>query len=291
MEQLFEGSHVNSGDRYEKGVYYEAELHGFSAANKLLFKLGDKWGIMDSSEFSVLNVNMGAIKQLRGKKLGFYVTSECSSYYTLSRKAVQQQYLNENVSKLKAGDIVDGRVCNVTDNYCFVELGYGYTCLLLLENACVAHTTTLTQLFEAGMSVKLLVKQGLNRQNKLSVSMKELLGTWSDNINDLGDASEEQEGYITRVTDYGAYVLLRPNLFGLTADTAVVRYDLHAGDFVTCKIRKVKEDKAKVILDVVENKGKQVDFKSCFKLNYYIEDREVYPVWNYSPNKVFRADV
>lgn len=286
MEQIFEGNlEINSG-KYKKHTYYEAPLVGITSDDRLLFHLGDKKGIMKMEDFSMLPATKGMMISMIGQKLGFYIVSECTSYYTLSRKAVQEQYIKEVVSKYEAGDIVTGRIKNITASYCFVELGYGYTALLLLENACVAHINSLNQLFKPGMELKVLIKKPLNNQYKLAISLKELLGDWKDNYTEL-EGNESILGYVTRVTDYGAYVLLRPNFFGLTSERAVTQFDIKAGDTLVCQIAKVKEEASKVVIKPIKNKGSMPELDSYFALNYYIDDKTFVPVWKYSNLKTY----
>lgn len=290
MEQLFEGClAAKPVDKCKKHEYYEAVLLRVNKKDELIFQLGNKMGVMPLSEFSALPPNRSAAVKLCGKKLGFYVTGETNENYTLSRKQVQQEYLDTVVSKYKVGDIVNGKVSNIASNLCFVELGYGYTALLMLENVCVAHINSLNQVFSEGQEIKVMVSEPLSSSNKLGVSMKELLGTWEENL-DYVDAEKNEEiltGFVSRVADYGAYIILTPNLYGLCDENIIEQKNLHAGDTVCCVIKRARKDNGKLIIKVCNNLGVLPDVSCYFQLHYFIEGKTFGDSWRYSPSKTF----
>lgn len=110
---------------------------------------------------------------------------------------------------------------------------------------------------------------------KLTFSLKELLGTWEENVAAFS-AGETVTGTVRSVESYGVFVELAPNLAGL----ADPRFDLEKGQKVSVYIKSISNEKMKIKLAVVEV---FCELSSPQELKYYITAPHI-DDWLYSPS-------
>lgn len=237
MERIYEGDRFGTpeneqwiakmcaGAEIPVNTYIEARVDSYNANGDLSFIFGNNYGIMDKDliEFPSRQTN-AHMRKYRGVVKGFYVVGkqeqgDCIEY-KLSRKAVIEEYYNETIAKLKHGDIVDGKVSHIGSNkLVFIDLGYGYVTVITPMNASILRYDNLSDLFEAGDAVKLLVLAGVEETGTqfIHVSHKELLGTWEQNAQKF-TVGEKVWGRVYDIADYGTFVQLTANILALTRD-------------------------------------------------------------------------
>lgn len=105
--------------------------------------------------------------------------------------------------------------------------------------------------FGIGQEVKVMVKDIDRKQNRVSFTYKELLGTWEDNIKEFKQGTVVQ-GIVreTEKSKNGIFVELTPNLVGLAEYKDNVEY----GQNVNVYIKKIIPEKKKVKLLIFDNK-------------------------------------
>ena len=90
-------------------------------------------------------------------------------------------------SPLKEGMIVNGIVKSVQPYGAFVEMENGKVGLLHIENISVARIKTPLERFKIGQNIKVVIKSIDEETNRITLSYKELLGTWQENIKEFNE--------------------------------------------------------------------------------------------------------
>ena len=117
---------------------------------------------------------------------------------------------------------------------------------------CISRIKSPFERFEIGQEVQVMVKDIDRKQNKISFTYKELLGTWEDNIKEFKQGTVVKG--IARDTEKsknGIFIELKPNLVGLAEYKENVEY----GQDVDVYIKKIIPEKKKVKLLIFENGG------------------------------------
>jgi small subunit ribosomal protein S1 len=126
--------------------------------------------------------------------------------------------------------------------------------------------------FQVGDNIKAVIKSVAD-DGKITLSHKELLGTWEENAREFS-AGQTVTGVVRSVEDYGIFVEITPNLAGLAEPRDGVRVGQQASVF----IKSILKDKMKIKLIIIDS------FESNYipKIKYYNTD-DVISEWEYSP--------
>ncbi len=154
--------------------------------------------------------------------------------------AERAQKQKELFARLNIGDTIEGTVKNVTDFGAFVDLG-GVDGLLHISEMSWGRVEHPKKVFKTGQPLKVLVKD--IRDTKIALSLK------FPETNPWVDAEEEfavgsiVEGKVARMTDFGAFVELKPGVDALLHVSQISRAHvekpsdvLSVGQEVTAKI-------------------------------------------------------
>ena len=163
----------------------------------------------------------------------------------LSRCAAQQECMDNYVSYLTPGDIIDVQVTHLENFGCFVDIGCGIPSLIPIDNISVSRISHPHDRFYPGQSIKAVVRSVEN--GRITLSHKELLGTWEENAA-LFCSGETVAGIIRSVESYGIFVELTPNLTGL----AEPKSGVYPGQQASVYIKNLLPDKMKVKLIIVD---------------------------------------
>jgi ribosomal protein S1 len=210
---------------------------------------GNKVGHCPYSEFeynmvSSRSVSEDRLKSIAERKIGkqayFKVLGIEKGIYILSRKGLQVEAYNK-IQKKPIGTVIDGWCLWVNKNGAFIDVGYGLTGHMLLHKVCKAKVTQESSMKDLGRMK--CVYQGIKEDGGIRLSMIELLGTWSQNIETI-DEGENMSGYINNIDGTLAYVELTPNL----VCTAECRGSWWKPmDKVVVEISKIDREKKRVI--------------------------------------------
>lgn len=153
-----------------------------------------------------------------------------------------------NGNSLKVGQIVNGVVKAVKSYGAFVELEQGDTGLIYIEDLSVARIKTPFERLKIGQNVKVVVKYIDRDLKRITLSYKELLGTWEENAKKF-EEGETVKGIVreTEKCKNGIFVELTPNLVGL----AEYKDGMEYGKPVDVYIKKIIPEKHKVKLIIV----------------------------------------
>ena len=169
----------------------------------------------------------------------------------VAKKLEMQKELFE---KIKAGDVVEGTVKNVTDFGAFIDLG-GVDGLLHISEMSWGRVENPKKVFKVGETLKVLIKD--IDGTKVALSLK------FDDSNPWKNASEkyavgnEVTGKVARMTDFGAFVELEPGIDALLHVSQIAREHiekpadvLSVGQEVTAKVVDFNEEGKKISLSI-----------------------------------------
>lgn len=190
----------------------------------------------------------------------------------LSRKNVQKRCKEEFLDNLALGDIIDAKVTHLEKFGAFIDIGAGINALIPIDMLSVSRISHPRQRLSEGQKIKVVLRK--REGDKLTFSLKELLGTWEENA-ELFTPGETVTGVIRSIEDYGVFIELMPNLAGL----AELEDGLFEGQSVAVYIKSIIKQKMKIKLIIVEaydydEKGKE--------LVYFNNDSHI-SYWLYSP--------
>jgi len=167
------------------------------------------------------------------------------------RRLLRVDHLNE----FQVGQVVEGKVVQITDFGVFVNLGSvdGMVHVSAMSRRRVNHPSELVQ---KGETVRAVIKEINQNSQRLSLSMKELeANPWTDAEKEFPVGSQHK-GKIKSLTDFGAYVELKPGVEGLIhiSEMSWARRIKHpselfqAGQEVSVHVLEISETKQKVAL-------------------------------------------
>ena len=192
----------------------------------------------------------------------------------LSRRAVQEECMENFISTLRTGDIIPAKVTHLEQFGAVVDIGCGIPSLIPIDSISISRISHPSDRFVPYQNIRVIIK-GQNG-GKILLSHKELLGTWEENAARFS-CGETVSGTIRSVEDYGIFVELAPNLAGL----AEPKENVQAGDKASVYIKAIIPEKMKVkliIVDVFKEQRKDPSFRY-----FYNEDHISHWVYS-SPN-------
>ncbi len=207
------------------------------------------------------------------KVTGFSKDKEGKPCVLLSRKAAQQQCMEEYIKALKPGDVIDAKVTHFEPFGCFVDIGCGIPSLIPIDAISVSRISHPGDRFQIGQDIKVVVKS-VESSGKVCLSHKELLGTWEENAANF-HPGETVAGIVRSIETYGVFVELTPNLAGL----AELKENVQVGQSASVYIKSLIPEKMKVKLIIVDSFQEEY---SPGALRYYVTGGRM-EEWRYSP--------
>ena len=177
--------------------------------------------------------------------LGFQRDDRGNVSAILSRKAVQLGCKKKFLDLLTQGDIIDARVTHLEKFGAFIDIGAGINALIPIDMLSVSRISHPRERVFEGEDIKVVLRK--REAHKLTFSLKELLGTWSENAA-MFQAGETVTGTVRSIETYGVFVELTPNLAGLAEPCDY----LFEGQRVAVYIKSVLPEKMKIKLVIVE---------------------------------------
>ena len=228
--------------------------------HNLIVELGSMKGIIKREE-GAMGIREGAVRDIAlisrvGKSvcficIGFEETENGGKIALLSRRKAQEKFTRYMQDNLRPGDVIDAKVTHLDTFGAFCDIGCGVAALLPIDCISVSRITHPSDRFSVGMKIKAVVKTIAN-DGKVTLSHRELLGTWEENANCFS-AHQTVSGVVRSVEDYGVFVELAPNLAGLAECYEGVK----VGDTAGVYIKNIIPEKMKIkliIIDVCEEK-------------------------------------
>ena len=320
MENLFlpEGCRISSVSNTETlatpaGLEKAAENGDILEANALLcdrelglhVDLGCMQGIIPRHEV-VFTQNGEEVKDIAiisrvGKPVCFTVERIARSasghpIALLSRKNAQRRCVIHRLSQLNPGDVIPVRVTHLERFGAFCDVGCGICALLPLDCISVSRIAHPSDRLQPGMMLWCAVRAIDPVSGRITLSLRELLGTWEQNAA-LFCAGQTAAGIIRSVEKYGVFVELTPNLAGLAelrpdaGSHDMARLQACIGHYTGVYIKSIQPDRMKIKLVLIDSYRGEAAHAG---LRYFIDPEHTahMDTWRYSPegaNKIIET--
>ena len=269
-------------EAYKQGKILEGRVMLCDSEHNLHVDLGCMKGIIPRREGAV-GISEGATRDIAliskvNKPVCFVVTDfefdEYGEIYAiLSRKRVQEKCMEEYVSRLEPGDVIDAKICHMEPFGVFADIGCGINALLPIDGISVSRIPHPNVRFTSNQQIRAVVKSR-DELGRIVLSHKELLGTWEENASKFS-VGETVPGIVRSTEKYGIFVELAPNLAGL----AEAAENIFPGQNTAVYIKSIIPERMKIKLIIVD----------CFDAEYppqkitYFSDSPRISYWRYSP--------
>ena len=191
----------------------------------------------------------------------------------LSRRRAQQLCCDEYIRCLCPGDVIPARVTHLEPFGCFVDIGCGICSMIPIDCISISRISHPGDRFVPGQDIHAVVT-GVDDSLRVSLSHKELLGSWEENAAQFC-AGETVSAIIRSVESYGIFAELAPNLAGL----AELRPGVRAGQQASVYIKSLIPEKMKVKLILIDAFDAPAPVQP---LQYFIDSGHL-DHWVYSP--------
>lgn len=255
------------------GKIVEAPCVVCDSRHNLIVDFGFIKGIVPRCE-GAIGIDDGTTRDIAlisrvNKSICFKVTAIATDEYgkkvaILSRKKAQQECFCNYISRLIPGDIIRARVTHIEQFGCFVDIGCGIPSLIPIDTLSVSRISHPSDRIFVGQQLNVVIKA--IEGSKISLSHKELLGTWEENAS-FFTAGETVTGYVRSIENYGIFVELTPNLAGLAEFRENVCVNQHASVYIKAIIPEKMKIKL-IIVDTFDCGFSSGDFRYFIKGNH-----------------------
>ncbi|MBE6788125.1 MAG: 30S ribosomal protein S1 [Ruminococcaceae bacterium] len=242
-------------DAFIQGKTLEARAICCDCDHNLILDLGCMKGVIPRAE-AAIGIEAGDVRDIAiisrvnkptcFKILCFAKNEDGSDYAILSRRAVQEECKKEYIDSLLPGDIIPVTITRLEPFGCFVDIACGIISMIPIDFISVSRISHPCDRFINGQSICAVVKS-IDECGKITLSHKELLGTWEENARSF-NIGETVSGIIRSVESYGIFVELSPNLAGL----AEPKENVKTGQQASVYIKNIIPDKMKVKLIIID---------------------------------------
>ena len=252
----------------------EANVVMCDAEHNLIVDLGIMRGIIPRDE-GAIGIREGTTRDIAlisrvGRAVSFIVkeitNDSCGKKQAvLSRRIAQEKCLDYIIENLSIGDIVDARITHLESFGAFCDIGCGNVALLPIDAISVSRIAHPKDRFFVGDKIRAIIKN-IDNENKITLSHKELLGTWQENAEQFSQG-QTVSGVVRSVENYGVFVELTPNLAGLaeSKDNVVV------GQNASVYIKSIIPEKMKIKLIIIDSFDAPIDNE----YKYYFEGEHI----------------
>lgn len=265
-------------EAFEEQKIIEAKAKVCDLNHNLIVDLGVMKGIIPREEGAV-GIKDGTVRDIAiisrvNRPVCFVITgfekdSNGRTYAILSRERAQKFCMENYISKLSKGDVVDAKITHLENFGAFADIGCGIIALMPIDTISVSRIEHPRERFTSGMDIKAVIKSIEN--GRISLSHKELLGTWQENA-DKFVVGETVSGIVRSVESYGAFVELSPNLAGLAESKEGVK----VGQQASVYIKSIIPNKMKIKLIIIDtfdytyNPGQPAYFSHETHIDHFI---------------------
>lgn len=286
----------------ENGIILEANAILCDKEMNLHVDLGCMMGIIPRTEVVLCRegeqVKDIAVISRVGKPVCFTVEQiSCSRtgepYALLSRKNAQRKCALYSLSNLIPGDIIPVRVTHLERFGAFADVGCGICALLPLDGISVSRISHPGDRLTPGMMLHCVVRAMDPESGRITLSLRELLGTWEQNAS-LFSAGQTAAGIIRSVEKYGIFVELTPNLAGLaelradTNGTEAAKMQACIGRYTGVYIKSIQPERMKIKLVLIDAYRGEAAHSG---IRYFVDTEQVHHIdrWRYSPASANRV--
>lgn len=239
-------------EAFYTGELLQATALAFDHAQRLRLTLAGKPAYMDYADCAD-GLDSGLVRDIAiltrvGRPVCFVITQlpqDGNGYYKVSRRIAQQQCKQNYLNLLVPGDIIPCRVTHIEPFGAFCDVGCGISALLPIDCLSVSRIQSPADRVSVGDDLYCVIKSR-DEQNRLVLSLRELLGSWQENAAGFS-VGETVVGIVRSVEPYGVFIEIAPNLAGLAEHTE----GLTLGQSVSVYIKNILPDKMKIKLVIV----------------------------------------
>jgi len=245
----------------------------------LYVKLGHYTGVIPHLE-GAIGISDGTTRDIAllsrvGKPVSVVVTQiRENGALCLSRRKAQEQAQSCLLHHTRPGDILPATITHLESFGAFVDLGCGLPSLMGIETLSVSRISHPNQRFLPEQEIFCVVTDINQTTRRLSLTHKELLGTWEENVEQFAPGMTVT-GIVRSVKEYGIFVELAPNLSGL----AEVRTGFEEGDAVSVYIKSILPERMKIKLLLI---AKLAPSPSPPSIRYFQTEGRL-SRWEYAP--------
>ncbi len=120
----------------------------------------------------------------------------------------------EIISKLEKGQVLEGKVKNITSYGVFVDLG-GVDGLIHITDLSWGRVSDPHEVVELDQDIKVVIIDFDNEKKRIALGLKQLQPHPWDNLGDDVKVGDHVHGKVVVMTDYGAFVEVQPGVEGL----------------------------------------------------------------------------
>lgn len=265
----------------DSGAVYEGTVTMCDSAHNLYLDLGGYQGIIPRTE-GALGILEGTVRDIAliskvnrrvcFKIKGFHRTEDGALQPVLSRRSVQLDCMKHYIDLLSPGDIIPAKITRLESFGAFIDIGAGINALIPIDMLSVSRINHPRERISQEQLIQTVLRK--RETQKLTFSLKELLGTWEENAEGLA-VGDTVTGIVRSVEDYGIFVELAPNLAGLAEPFDGVS----VGQRVSVFIKSVLPDKMKIKLVIID--AFDAD-NSPAPLDFFVTQKHL-DRWVYSP--------
>jgi small subunit ribosomal protein S1 len=279
-------SPVTLSDAIVRQSVLEAPVIMCDTDHNLIVNLGCMKGVIPRNEGAV-GIDDGSTRDIAlisrvGRTVCFVVkelkTDENGQVYAvLSRKKAQEICKEYILNCLQIGEVIDARVTHLESFGAFCDIGCGNIALLPIDAISVSRISHPKDRFKVGDDIKAVIKN-IAHDGKITLSHKELLGTWEENARNFS-SGQTVTGVVRSVEDYGIFVEITPNLAGL----AEPKENVKVGQQASVYIKSILRDKMKIKLIIIDS----FDMFYSPEIKYF-ETQSPITEWDYSPKDCYK---
>lgn len=196
-----------------------------------------------------------------GKTYEFKIVnlSELRKNVVLSRKVILEEALKEKreelLEEIQVGDVLEGRVKNITDFGVFIDLG-GLDGLLHITDLSWGRVNHPREVVDLGQDIKVKVIDYDTEKKQVSLGLKQLEPHPWEGVEQKYPVDSVVEGKVVNITNYGAFVELEKGVEGLIhiSEISWTKHIKHPsevftlGDIVKAKVLSIDPDERKISL-------------------------------------------
>ncbi|MBQ5755152.1 MAG: 30S ribosomal protein S1, partial [Oscillospiraceae bacterium] len=226
----------------------------FDTQRRLHFMLAGQPALMEYEDCAE-GAGEGAVRDIAiltrvGRPTCFVIKSretdpDGRTLYRLSRTEAQRRCRAEYLDGLPSGSVIPCTVTHIEPFGAFCDVGCGISALLPIDCLSVSRISSPADRVSVGQQLLCAVKNR-DPQGRLVLTLRELLGTWSENAACFSPG-ETVVGIVRSVEEYGVFIEIAPNLAGL----AEAGEGLRPGQTVSVYIKNILPEKMKIKLVVV----------------------------------------
>lgn len=249
IEEVLEAQRKEIISKLEKGQVLEGTVKNITPFG-VFVDLGGVDGLVHITDLSWSRVGHPSEVVTLDEKINVVILDfdENKTRIALGIKQLQPHPWDSLSDKIKEGDVVKGKVKDVTDYGAFVELYPGVEGLVhVSEMSWSAHLRSAQEFLKVGDEVEAKVLLIDREAHKLSLGIKQLYPDPWETIDTKYPIGSKHTAKVRNFTAYGIFVELEPGIDGLVhiSDLSWTKKYKHPAEFT-----KVGEDLEVVVLDI-----------------------------------------